>query len=387
MRIIRIIILAAVALTLCGCPPHPPVEVRYNVVLNYISCHNNSLSHYAELQLADYEKGYLPAENSKDVFLVYAHLEGRAPELSRYCKDRKGSFVKEILKTYPEDTKSLNSRQITQVLDDAESFYKAETRTLVISSHGSSFLPQPDSKGFLSKSTVPMVGALGPDDNYCIEIPELRSALSKYHYKCLFFDCCYMSGIEVAYEFKDIADYFIASPTEVMSAGMLRSSMIPYLFDQKDFESSIEKVCMSYMDHVYNDEGEYSYYGYGTVAAVKCSELEDLASCCRSIFANHREEIEYLPLSSVQKMYSSEAYRWLFDFSDFVEKIADEEEMSAFNERLSDVVIYRATTPEFLNLKIKKYCGLSSYIPKSADTSINRFYQSLLWNKAVSLVL
>jgi hypothetical protein len=52
-----------------------------------------------------------------------------------------------------------------------------------------------------------------------LTILELKNALRGTHWDVLGFDACLMGSVEVLYELKDLADYFLASPGEIPSYG------------------------------------------------------------------------------------------------------------------------------------------------------------------------
>jgi hypothetical protein len=52
-----------------------------------------------------------------------------------------------------------------------------------------------------------------------LTILELKNALRGTHWDVLGFDACLMGSVEVLYELKDLADYFLASPDEIPSSG------------------------------------------------------------------------------------------------------------------------------------------------------------------------
>jgi hypothetical protein len=52
-----------------------------------------------------------------------------------------------------------------------------------------------------------------------LTILELKNALEDTHWDVLGFDACLMGSVEVLYELKDLADYFLASPGEIPSSG------------------------------------------------------------------------------------------------------------------------------------------------------------------------
>ena len=77
--------------------------------------------------------------------------------------------------------------------------------------------------------TTRYIGGLNPETQ--IETSQLAGAMADagLHTEYLLFDACYMSSVEVAYEFKDVTHYLIASPTEVISYGFPYLTMGNYL--------------------------------------------------------------------------------------------------------------------------------------------------------------
>ena len=50
------------------------------------------------------------------------------------------------------------------------------------------------------------------------------------------------------------------------------------------------------------------------------------------------------------------------------------------------MVVYKDATEHFIDVDIKKYSGLSIYIPRPGYTVLNNYYKTLAWNKATGLV-
>ena len=67
-------------------------------------------------------------------------------------------------------------------------------------------------------------------------------------------------------------------------------------------------------------------------------------------------------------------------------RVATESELSAFASALNQAVIFKDTTPYVLDIPMKHYSGLSSYIPRPEYTVLNNYYKTLAWNQAAGLV-
>lgn len=376
-------ILASACLIISSCKPKEK-DLHPEVVLMYMSSHNNGLSSFSERQMKDFQLSDLPlsTDNNK-IFLVYAHLYGRSPILYRYAKDKKGRFVETIVKEYPASTISTKSSTIRSVLSDVEEVFKPVGRTLILSSHGSSFLPPyfQNSDDLLFDSA--QRDAFGPDDDYSLDILELAAILRSFHFNLLMFDCCYMGSVELAYELRNCADYIIGSAHEVLGAGMFRGKMIAPLFSDKSWEEKSIEMCKIYMDYCRNDN---SYVGSGFVGLVKSSEFGGLANESKKIFAAHRADIESLNLYTIQRYVGNADFKHLYDFGDFIEHIASTDELKSWNSAYKNCVIYKDQTAYFFDKPIRHHCGLNSYITKSWYDEVNKYYKKLAWNTATSFV-
>lgn len=385
MKILKTLFAAALVLAVSACNWAEQEIQDRNVVLMYISCHDNGLSQYSKRQINEFKAGSdLPLTcDYRNIFLLYSHLDGQAPTLSRYSRTRSGEFLEEVIKTYPEDTRSVDAGQIRMVISDASEAYPAEHSSLILSSHASSFLPaRTKAAAAPAVDDKDICTSFGPDDDLDINIQDLRSALSPFHFDFIMFDCCFMGSVELCYELKDCTDYIIGSANEVMADGMTRSSMIPFLFARGSRPDNLERACKSYMKHVAEDSG---YFSSGMISLIKTSALPSLADAARAIFSAHRLEIALLNTRNVQS-YRGLSNLGLYDLTDFVRHISSESELQEFSSRMDEAVLFKDSTPYFLNYQITTHSGLSSYIPKPEKMSLNNFYKTLAWNQATGLV-
>ncbi|MDD2595314.1 MAG: clostripain-related cysteine peptidase [Bacteroidales bacterium] len=373
-------------------------EERRSVLL-YIAA-NNSLASYAENCIEDLAKGYLPAYNSKsEVLMVLYHTVNSAPKLSRYYRSTKGECTEEIIHTYDISSNSADISFFTQVINDVETAYPSKQHGLILWSHSTGWLPE----GYYSnpqeyndwnlspRSTVidPYADivksihgkSFGEDSGKEIEISMLSEALQQ-RYEFILFDCCLMGGIEVAYEFKDKCDYVLFSPTEILAQSFPYDTMMDIVFNAKDREAGLIRICKDYFDYYQSQTGTYQS---ATVSIVRTSELDYLSSICKSIFGNNRAKMEKVNPSDIQGYFRFNKH-WFYDFDDYISRIASADEYASFTEALSRAVIYKAATERFLNITIKKYSGLSTYIPNPEYVYLNNFYKTLRWNIATEMV-
>ena len=152
MRKITFILLLALSFGLTSCDWFHREELPTDVVLVYFAA-NNNLHYQVSADLEEIKKGWLPATGAdSQIYLVYEDCGGD-PALKRLSRDEKGKTVEEIVISYPQGTDSSTKETLAQVLADAEKAYPADTRGLVLWSHGSGFLPS----GYYSSPTDPVI--------------------------------------------------------------------------------------------------------------------------------------------------------------------------------------------------------------------------------------
>ena len=225
------------------------------------------------------------------------------------------------------------------------------------------------------------VGTTGNYLSYEILLEDFARALPmKMEY--ILFDACLMGGVEVAYEFKDKCRYVGFSQTEVLAEGFDYRSLATHLLGSADPDP--QSVCEDYFIQYDIQEG---ISRSATISLIDCSQMDDLAQVCGRLFEKCRTSISALNPSLVQRYYRSN-YHWFYDLYDIVDKAgADSEEKAELQNALDKCVIYKANTPKFMsNLTISVYSGLSMYLPCHGSMELSKYYRTLEWNEATSLV-
>ena len=73
-----------------------------------------------------------------------------------------------------------------KVIKETTELFPAESYGLVLSSHGTSWLP----------GNFSSLRSFGEENGQYMEITEMNEALEGFHFDFMLFDACYMSGIE-----------------------------------------------------------------------------------------------------------------------------------------------------------------------------------------------
>ena len=225
--------------------PTPEPLPRYEITLVYMVA-DNDLAPYALKDLNEIERGFLP--NGRDKLLVYIDSNTSTalpshPVLLEIVPDTTEVIRSKIIASYPEQN-SADKTVMSNVLRDALSYYKGDNRYkgLVLWSHGNAWLPKGYHIETENKSGV-KVKSFGKDMSPregAMELPDLAEVLNPYRFDYILFDACFMGSVEVLYELRHSARYFIASPAEILADGFPYHHLLPYLIGKLQLEKATE---------------------------------------------------------------------------------------------------------------------------------------------------
>ncbi|MFI3317021.1 MAG: clostripain-related cysteine peptidase [Rikenellaceae bacterium] len=283
-------------------------------------------------------------------FLVFKHISSTTGSLTEYSYSN-GSCTEVVLKEYSDIT-SLTQEAIIEVIADTKEFAPADSYNLIISGHGTGWVPQ--ERQSTSWSVAPAAGVsqqstsyesvdweamstslvptryMGSSTDSFMDIDQLESALasSDTHFGYIIFDQCFMSSIEVLYDLRNHCNYMVASPCEIMGAGFPYDTVVPYLYADSGYSFNLEGVCQAYYDY-------YSTYSYpsGCVAVAVSSQLDALAAVTREI--NSLESPNSVDLSTIQP-YERLSNHIFYDFEQYMlAKCSDYELAAEFTKQMA----------------------------------------------------
>ncbi len=408
-------------------PSRTESEEKRNVLLLY-SAGFNSISNYLEEDIEDLQEGWIPGSaRNANILLIYSHLPEKrgnystptSPSLTRLWKDAHGQIIKDTLVRYPAETHSATWEQLHDVLDYVKTSFPAKSYGMIFSSHATGYLPSgyytnPASYIFQEKDgmmyrggisrrktqpvpyvepehdpSLPAVKSIGQDQtgthghyqSYEIELDDFAKALPM-QMEYILFDACLMGGVEVAYELKEKCRYVGFSQTEVLAEGFDYKKLTTHLLGSST--PNPKAVCEDFFNQY---DVQTGVYRSATISMVDCTMMEPLAEICHNMFTKYAVELEKLHPSTVQRYYRSD-YHWFYDLKDIVAKIgATEEELQQLQNALDRCIMYKASTPKFMDsFAIDIYSGFSMYLPTDGTRELDKYYRTLQWNKATSLV-
>ncbi len=408
-------------LTSCAKDPISEPMFTERTVLVYMAFHND-LSYSSAADLQEIKSGYLPRwydRGSGNVLLVYRHGSNENPVLMRISEENGQARVDSLVK-YPRQN-SCEDSTFRKVLKDAFGSFPSTERGLILSSHGSGWLPSgyyshpvdyrfsarmgisQELESSVTERTIEplpvieipnpsLVKSFGRDDYRSTEmdIDILQNALT-YHLDYLVFDCCLMGGVEVAFQMRECCDYIVASQAEILSDGFPYSEIMFTVFGQgRNVASRSMEVAEKYYDYYNVKSGSDRS---ATISVVNTSELPRLASSVKAILdAGGRQNTDTLSLMNGELKYVQGYFRyhrhWFYDMADYISQVCPDDELySTFAEAMAKAVIYKAATPNILEgmegFPLRRFSGLSTYVSRSGNSYLNEYYSSLDWGKAI----
>lgn len=389
---IKTVLLIVVAVVLAACDGvERPFQGTYDRVLIYYGMGYNNLSGNLRENIRDLENGVLPGIGRDRAIVAFIHNVATPgnyttpsdPVLMRIYRGARGEAVADTLKVYSDMAVSASRESLRRVLDDVREAFPAEHYGMVVSSHGSGWLPS----GYDNTNERPGVRAIGNQfagsDIRWLSLEDFRAGIPM-PLDFLILDTCLSGCVEVAWELKDICRRLVVSPAEILTFGMGYSNLSwdALAWDEADLET----YCREYYDYYNGQEGSYRS---GTIALVDCSQLDALAAAFAAIIDAHRDALVYSRLTgSVQRyFYSSTPFTFYYDLRDLCARIgASPDELARLDAALAAAVPCHYETPTFFDLPLERCCGLSVYLPDPSRPSLNSYYKTLSWNKFVGLV-
>jgi hypothetical protein len=346
-----------------GDAPEKPVARK--MVLVYMEA-NNDLRYEALSSINRMEQG---AADLNGTLLVYIKTGSDKSYLLKIKYDTdQNRMVSDTVKVFDRNTPA-DPGFLKQVIAYAQTEYPAESYGLVLWSHATSWAPA---------SNKVKVQSFGQDAGKEMDLIDLKNALPN-NLEYIIFDACSMGGIEVLYEFKDKAQYIIASPTETLAESFPYHTVAPLLFNSPE---RLTEVARAYFDYynAYTDDRRSA-----TVILAKTSELPGLATEMKGLISSQKKYGDQLTTTGVQRLdYTANFPVANYDFGDFLARNFQTESLTGINQQLNKAILYKAATSSFLGVPINRFSGLSCSIPSANDANLS-YYKKLQWYSSSGL--
>lgn len=303
---------------------------------------------------------------------------------------RKQAQIKEIttdgiktLASISDETSCLTVDGMKSILAKIRRLAPAERYGLVLWSHGSGWIfPQEVAKS-------PALRSFGQDNQMVMTIPDLADALAETAPDFVYFDCCFMAGVEVVYELRNVTSTIVASASELPYEGMPYDKTLPYLVATEAEPQKAAEATYRYYESI------TGYFHTCTISVTDTEPLDRLAITCRDYFS-HLHQLS--SASGIQQyVFPSEYYSGKFyDFEDYLEHLyaadpdpANRTRLEAVRSLLAEAVRYKANTATLWHsidrygniseIKVDHHCGLTTGIPLTRATAQSSGYTRLQW--------
>lgn len=356
------IVLCTLTVLLHGCNDddnneHPAVVDR--VLLVYLGGDNNlSGESYDKFEVI--RRGWKPTAGSR--ILVYHDATDATPLLLEIG----GQTIEQY-----EPENSADPAVFRRVIAKAKSLYPQARFNLLVFSHASGWLPQ-------GAYSDPRLCSIITDNKHEMELKDFAAAIPNGMFGCIFFETCFMAGIETAYELKDKTRYIAASSAEILSPGFtaLYEKHVYSLLN--DDPREFIRAAFSYFDN------QAGYMRSATFSVTDTQQLDALAAYVKA----HCDLAKEVPIDEIQYFdrYNS---RLFCDFGDYYSRLLETDQQKQQQQSLIDAcVVWKASTSDFMlqygGFDIEKHSGLTAYIRQDRYPKLNNSYTALSWYKRVS---
>ena len=356
-----------------------------------------SLNRYFTTNIADaklaIESGALGNNNRVVYFRQSERNFGYFAELC-YDKQSGKCFESIIESNIPIDVSVITPEFISSTINRLASIAPAERYGLVMAGHGTAWIERGSAgiskAGITTPLFAPAVGAeitrhFG-ESNVQVNPSEIAEGIlgSDVAIDYLLFDACFMSNIETIYELRNVANYIIASPCEIMGRGFPYERTLPYLFKNNGTATDYVGAAESYYKY-YRDEYTSSSR-CGSIAVYDLSEVEALKDATKEIVKSAREEYNTESLQT----YEGQPRHYFYDFGEWANVVAtDNSALSAFNAQLNKTVIAKFTLDSFYTafgsygtrpINLDVYSGVTTSAPSE---TLNMLWKETAWYNSV----
>lgn len=395
--VFKILTILIVALSFTGCSDHddgPESKQAPRAVLVYMVA-NNSLgaAQYDSSDLSEMEIAARQGDFGESRLFVYHHARNQQPVLKEIT-----ATGERMVTYYNTSQSSVSAQRMNNVINDFINDADAECHGIILWSHGSGWIENGivensfTSTQFIStnsyetgikpnasnKDSAIKPLSFGDDGGRYMNVTTLANVLEGRGFDYIYFDCCYMAGVEVVYELRHCAGRIAASATELPANGMPYDETLKYLLKK---EADLVSAARTTFDFYNSKSGQSRTC---TISVTDTSALDDLADATRAVYAaNNINSDSFTP----QPFMTSSCY--IFDFGQYVDDLATSlpELKTNFDNALARAVIYKASTPKLWDrLNLTYHSGLSTNIPGFGNTA-NYNYDNLQWAREVASAL
>lgn len=414
-KIIYLIAVIFTGLSLSSCEDSPKYKAVRQMTLVY-AVNNNNLSADLTANESQMLKAMQDVDPEVYKLLVYKYTSD-GPALYEVSNDGNGGREFVRIKEYDNTVLSASAERLGDVIEDALQLYPDVESSLFFWGHGNGWVnPNKYSNSVSPSSSSTENTVLSHTLTYSYEdadftpsvaLPEAQSFGGEYYYDngtrkseyididlladaipdntfdLIWFDCCYMSSIEVAYQLRNKCSTMVAYPTEIMAEGLPYNKVLPNVIGPGRNIRNAANALYEYYTGKSTPEPV-------TVAVMNMNKIGAVAEAARGIFTLGDVRPSVSNMQNYSRFYGTPYY----DFGQYLREYASangvsQVETSALEKALKEFVVYSAASDVDFTYPVGKpilpenYSGLSIHPYNGVNTYREDFYRTLDWFGAV----
>ncbi|MDE7160528.1 MAG: hypothetical protein K2O24_06785 [Muribaculaceae bacterium] len=372
-------------------PPLPVAEAQRTVLIYAVA--TNSLSYslsgdIAEMRVA---ASSIAGLGERINVLLYRIDYSSGPAL--YELDAETADFK-LLKKYDRSQFSTDPERISDVIGDAVAMRPANKYGLVMWSHATGWTPDFSTHSHGVKRSFGQDKDGGVWDS--IDIDALAEVIPSGVFDYIWWDCCYMGSIEVAYQFRDKSDYMVAAVSEVPGDGMPYHITLPLLARETPLISDAANEYYEYY-HRISENKDLRDKIPATIAVYDMSRIENVAEAAARIYASGE-----VPREQALQNYARRPCGPFYDFGQYTRLYSQaypegEPLRIAFDAAMDKFVVTSRCTPYNFHVWSSSsytdpnvytwdtdiFSGITCHYPDPSTVAEENYYRSLDWWKRV----
>ena len=284
------------------------------------------------------------------------------------------------VKVYDTALTPIHSDRMLEVFTDAKTVAPANDYGLILWSHSLGWTQEGIDDNGPGIMTLSWGNHLGKTMN----ITTLKRVLEASPWSWIYFDCCFMGSVEVAYELSGVLPRMVASAAEVPLDGMPYQENLPLLFAKN---ADLEGAALNTFNY-YND-----LFGSNrtcTISVYDLTKMDQLAQAtvplyqASQIVGPHDFPNLALETGSSPRYYDLGVYvHGLCTVNQLEDSGSSPQEK--WEEAYRNVVVFERATPKLWNIiDLSRFTGMSTFIPANAEQQTYRNYHTLAWYKDVA---
>ncbi len=336
-------------------------------VLVYMAA-NNNLSYYAKLDLEEMKEGAKDIKGGR--LLVYYHVSGNEPKLIEVTPDGNTK----TLKTYDTAESSVSITRMRQVIADVKSLDNDQRTGLVFWSHGTGWLSDKGSLDEDGPKSALQPYSFGTDNTRFgeqkMKLTSLRRALEGNTYDFIYFDCCHMATVEVAYELRKLTPVIAGCPTELGLEGMPYEKNLACLFAKTaDIAGAVKNTYDFYNAQATNG---------CCISVINTTGLDRLAELSREALKKRDRLTDYTPVPYFRTSIMSSG---IYDMKHYFNALltGSGAELDEWVKAYDNVLSKTYTTATVYGLDASNFNGIGCNVITSTNTPSKYGYDETAW--------